>query len=301
MGNILEVKDLEKSFRNKKVIEQSNFSIKEGEFLALLGPNGAGKSTTIAIICGLLSFENGEINICGHVLSKENNTIRKQIGIVFQNSVLDDILTLKSNLLLRCGFYNLTKKQAMHRVNELIVLCRLEKFVNQKVSTLSGGERRRGDIARALIAEPRLLILDEPTTGLDPQSRVQIWETIESLQKKSSMAILLTTHYLEEAEKANQIMMMNHGKIIAKGSVQELPKKFSVSTLILYSRYLPMLEKVLRNNYISFISNNERVEIRIHSNSNPLSILNKVEIYVDRFEVRTGTIEDAFLEIMKEK
>lgn len=301
MNEILEVNNVTKSYQNKKVVNHLSFSMTEGEFLSFIGPNGAGKSTTISIVCSLLQFDSGNVEICGYVLGKDNIKIRQCIGVVFQNSVLDDILTLKNNLLLRCGFYHLTKKQAHERVKELSLLCGLDAFIKQKVSTLSGGERRKGDIARALIAKPKLLILDEPTTGLDPQSRLQIWETIDKIREQSSMAILLTTHYMEEAEKADRIIMINHGEIIAQGSVAFLTKKFVSSTLTIYSNRPSELCRVLNRNNILFRATDKEVEILLKENSNPLAILNRVEPYVNQFEVRHGTLEDAFLKIVTEE
>lgn len=301
MNNILEVRNVTKSYQNKKVVNQLSFSMEEGEFLSFIGPNGAGKSTTISILCSLLQFDSGNVKICDYELGKDNLKIRQHIGVVFQNSVLDDILTLKNNLLLRCGFYHLTKKQAHQRVRELSLLCGLDTFIKQKVSTLSGGERRKGDIARALITKPKLLILDEPTTGLDPQSRLQIWETIEKIRKQSSMAILLTTHYMEEAEKADRIIMINHGEIIAQGSVAFLTKNFVSSTLTINSNNPMGLRNALTKNNIPFITTQKGVEILLKANSNPISILNKVELYIDQFEVRHGTLEDAFLKIVREE
>jgi len=301
MKKIVEVSGLIKSYQNKRIINNIDFSINQGEFVALLGPNGSGKSTIISILCGLLQFDSGDIRICGYRENENNMELRQHIGVVFQNSVLDDILSLRNNLLLRCGFYNLKKKQAYSRIEELISLCDLKDFIDQKVSTLSGGQRRKGDIARALIANPRLLILDEPTTGLDPQSRLQIWQTIESLQRDNTMAILLTTHYLEEAEKASQIIMIKHGKMIAQGTVATLTKQFVSGTLRIYSNDLEMLQHVLKKNNIAYVTKENSVEIALSMKDNPLSILKKIEMYVRNFEVHLGTLEEAYFKIMKEE
>jgi len=301
MKKIVEVSGLIKSYQNKRIINNIDFSINQGEFVALLGPNGSGKSTIISILCGLLQFDSGDIRICGYRENENNMELRQHIGVVFQNSVLDDILSLRNNLLLRCGFYNLKKKQAYSRIEELISLCDLKDFIDQKVSTLSGGQRRKGDIARALIANPRLLILDEPTTGLDPQSRLQIWQTIENLQKNNTMTILLTTHYLEEAEKASQIIMIKHGKMIAQGTVATLTKQFVSGTLRIYSNDLEMLQHVLKKNYITYVTKGNSVEISLSMKENPLSILKKIEMYVRNFEVHLGTLEEAYFKIMKEE
>ena len=301
MKKIVEVSGLIKSYQNKRIINNIDFSINQGEFVALLGPNGSGKSTIISILCGLLQFDSGDIRICGYRENENNMELRQHIGVVFQNSVLDDILSLRNNLLLRCGFYNLKKKQAHSRIEELISLCDLKDFIDQKVSTLSGGQRRKGDIARALIANPRLLILDEPTTGLDPQSRLQIWQTIENLQKNNTMTILLTTHYLEEAEKASQIIMIKHGKMIAQGTVATLTKQFVSGTLRIYSNDLEMLQHVLKKNNITYVTKGNSVEIALSMKENPLSILKKIEMYIRNFEVHLGTLEEAYFKIMKEE
>jgi multidrug/hemolysin transport system ATP-binding protein len=295
MKNIIDVKQVSKQYNGKKVVHQLSFSMKEKEFLALLGPNGAGKSTTIAMLCGLLQKDEGDIYICGDTLDT------KGIGIVFQNSVLDENLTLKRNLLLRCGLYRIPKKEALQRINIVIKLCGLTDFINQKVVTLSGGERRKGDIARALLVEPRMLILDEPTTGLDPYSRKQIWDMIKHLKQQTTIAILLTTHYLEEAEQADQILIMNHGKQITKDSVIALKERFGSTTVFLYPWVLEDMQRILRTKRIPFIVMNNGIKLTLLKNQNLLSLLTMLEPYLYYFEVHRGTIEDAFLKIIEEK
>lgn len=299
MKNIVEVKQLNKSYHGKMVVKELSFSMKENEFLALLGPNGAGKSTTISILCSLLDFDSGDIKVCGFTLGKEDLKIRKHIGIVFQNSVLDNILSVHKNLRLRCGFYGLNKKEANARVEQLSKLCGLDDFIYQKVSTLSGGQRRKVDIARALIPKPSLLILDEPTTGLDPNSRVQIWKTIEKLRAEEAMSILLTTHYMEEAEKADKIIIVNHGEIVIQGSVEQLIQQYVKGVLKLYTDNRSLLQSVLEKHQINYHLYFEHIEINLMSTRRALSILQRVEPYINHFEMKLGSLEDVFLSIIK--
>ena len=196
MESSIRVEQLSKSYQGTQVVKSISFQVNKGEIFAFLGPNGAGKSTTISILSTLLKKDSGTVIINGCHLGQEDERIRSNIGIVFQNSVLDELLSVKQNLILRSALYHLSFKQACQRVQKLCEICSLHDIMHQPVGTLSGGQRRRCDIARALIPEPEILILDEPSTGLDPKARKQLWDTISALHRERHMTVFMTTHYM---------------------------------------------------------------------------------------------------------
>jgi len=211
-NEIIRIHDLSKSYGKLQAVKNISLNVYEGELFAFLGPNGAGKSTTINILSTLLEKDAGEIEINQHILGKDNDKIRNDIGIVFQKSFLDDLLTVKENLITRASFYGLEKSVIMKRINTLSEQLSLHEFIDRPYGKLSGGQRRRADIARALVNHPKILFLDEPTTGLDPQTRHSIWTYIEDLRIKHKMTIFLTTHYMEEASKCARVCIIDHGE-----------------------------------------------------------------------------------------
>lgn len=215
MADIIEIKNLKKTYGDIKAVDDISFSVKEGSLFAFLGVNGAGKSTTIKILCSILKKDGGQVLIGGMDLDKDADKIKSLLGVVFQDSVLDSFLSVKENLAIRAGFYGLSKEEWKDKLAELTELLDLKKILNRPIKNLSGGQRRRVDIARSLINSPKILILDEPTTGLDPQTRVKIWDIIEKLRKKNKMTVFLTTHYMEEANRANMVVMIDKGQIVA--------------------------------------------------------------------------------------
>ena len=227
MEHIIEIRNLCKSFGDIKAVNDLTFSVKAGEFFAFLGENGAGKSTTISIMCGRLKKDFGEVLVCGKTIEDNKELIAKNLGVVFQNSVLDPSLTVKENLESRASLYGFDKKEFNHRLLELSKLLDFEDLINRNLGKLSGGQNRRIDIARALFHKPKLLILDEPTTGLDPQTRKLLWNVINDLRKKEGLTVFLTTHYMEEASEADYIVILDKGKIAAKGSPFELKNKYA--------------------------------------------------------------------------
>lgn len=299
MVHSVEVKKVAKSYGALKALENVSFSVEEGSLFAFLGQNGAGKSTMINLIGTLMDVDQGNIMVNGFVAGRENEDIRRSIGIVFQNSMLDDILTVEENLMSRCGLYQLFHSNAHKRIQELSEMIGLENILHQKTSTLSGGQRRRVDIARALITNPKLLILDEPTTGLDPSSRDQIWKTIDYLQKTKNMTVFLTTHYLEEAKQAHQVCILKRGRIVAKGTPQQLRETYANDHLSLYTDGIKILQKQLQLNHIHYKNVFDHIEIEIKNSLEALSILKRVERFVDNFEVIAGTMDDAFLNLME--
>lgn len=227
----VEVRHIKKSFPTIKAVKDVSFQIQEGELFALLGENGAGKSTIINILSTLMPQDEGEAVICSLPIGKENQRIRSIIGIVFQEHVLDAPLTGRENLKLRASLYYKDKKDVYAAIMEAIEAVDAKDFIDQPYGSLSGGQKRRLDIARALLHHPKLLFLDEPTTGLDPQARHALWECILHLQKEWKMSILLTTHYMEEANYADHIVLLDHGEIIAEGTPENLKQTYGKETL----------------------------------------------------------------------
>ena len=277
---LIETHELTKRFGNKIAVNKADIQIKRGQLVAYLGTNGAGKSTTINMLTGLLKPTSG-------IISKASNL---KIGVVFQNSVLDNALTVKDNLYLRAQMY---RNYSPDWLEHLIVLMDIKEFLNQKFGTLSGGQKRRVDIARALICKPDLLFLDEPTTGLDIQTRIVIWNLLTKLQQQQNLTIFLTTHYLEEAENADQMYILENGQILASGSAAEIKTEFAPNKLILTVNDTEILQA--KQKVIQFSHN--QVEIDSLSPQEAIGILKTNQENITDFSYRKGTINDAFLQI----
>ena len=279
---ILETRHLSKIYGNKRAVHDLNLQIEAGSFTAILGPNGAGKSTTIQMLTRLLQPTTGEILY--------NSNIK--LGVVFQNSVLDDMLTVRENLDIRAGQYNMIDKG---KVDSLIEQLGLKKFSTQLYGTLSGGQKRRVDIARALLNNPDVLFLDEPTTGLDIQTRKVIWDLIHHLQMKEKMTVILTTHYLDEADDADMIYIVDHGQVIAKGSANQIKENYAQNFLKVFVTDTADFKEILKEE-IPF--EEVRVnELLIHpeTTENALEILTCGRSFIRQFEFRPGTMDDAFM------
>ena len=277
---LIETYSLTKRYGKKLALNNIDIKIDKGQLVAYLETNGAGKSTTINILTGLLKQTSGTITYAPNL----------KIGVVFQDSVLDDNLTVKDNLYLRAGMY---KKYSKEWLNQLIELIRIKNFLNQKYGTLSGGQRRRVDIARALIDRPNLLFLDEPTTGLDLQTRLVIWHLLRKLQKEQGLTIFLTTHYLEEAENADQMYILENGNILASGSAKQIKEKYVPTRLLV----------TMKNNEVPNLSNNitrlrdNKFRIESMSSKQVIDFLSKNEDKIADFEYQKGSIDDAFIKI----
>ena len=279
---ILETRHLSKIYGNKRAVHNLNLQIEAGSFTAILGPNGAGKSTTIQMLTKLLQPTTGEILY--------NSNIK--LGVVFQNSVLDDMLTVRENLDIRAGQYNRVDKG---KVDSLIEQLGLKKFSTQLYGTLSGGQKRRVDIARALLNNPDVLFLDEPTTGLDIQTRKVIWDLIHHLQMKEKMTVILTTHYLDEADDADMIYIVDYGQVIAKGSADQIKEQYAQNFLKVFVTNSADFKEIMEGN-ISF----EEVrpnEFLIHPETTgmALGLLTRGRSFIRQFEFRPGTMDDAFM------
>jgi multidrug/hemolysin transport system ATP-binding protein len=299
MNDIITVSSLKKSFGKVKAVKGIDFSVKKGSLFAFLGPNGAGKSTTIDILCTLTKFDSGKINISDFDLNKDTDKIRNIIGVVFQDNLMDKRLTVKENLMIRAGFYYKTKEERKNAVKKAAEYSEIQDFINRDYGTLSGGQRRRADIARALLNTPQILFLDEPTTGLDPQTRKHIWETIENLQKQNNMTIFLTTHYMEEAAKADYVVIMDSGLIVAKGTPYELKEKYSSEHIRIKFKTdkKESLEKYLNQNNLKWTVQNDFIDVKIKSTLDSVQIIQPVINYIESFEVLYGTMDDVFLNI----
>ncbi len=291
MEHIIEIKNLSKSFSDVKAVSDLSFYVDEGQLFAFLGVNGAGKSTTISILCGLLEKDTGEISICSENIDKGFKNISKDLGVVFQNSLLDGSLSVKDNLKFRAALYGITGNEFKKRLDELSKELDFKSFLNRPVSKLSGGQRRRADIARALFHKPKILILDEPTTGLDPQTRKQLWEFLANLRQKTKMTVILTTHYMEEAADADYVLIIDGGKIAAKGTPLELKNKYSGDFISLYSVKEEDIKKLGKN--YSSIPGGFKIEVENTAAATSL-ILSHPEIFTD-YEIVKGKMDDVFL------
>jgi len=297
MRKIIEVTGLQKRYGAVEAVKGIDFYVEEGKLFAFLGPNGAGKSTTINIICTLLSKDAGTILVDGHELDKEDSAIRDEIGIVFQESVLDPLLTVKENLMTRGSFYHLEKEALNQAINEAMKTTDIVNIANRRFGTLSGGQRRRTDIARALINHPKILFLDEPTTGLDPQTRKTVWKTIEQLQKEQGMTVFLTTHYMEEAAMADYVIVIDNGMIAAKGTPAELKEKYSTDSVMIEPKNREKAIAVLKNNHIEFREASDLLIVDLAQTLEALPILALLEGEITSFQVLNGTMDDAFIGI----
>lgn len=234
MSDIIITQNLCKSFKEVRAVNNLSFRVKEGELFAFLGVNGAGKSTTISMLCGQLKKDSGEITIGGMKPSENMDSIKQMLGVVFQNSALDKQLSVMDNLKCRAALYGITGKKFSKRLDEVSRLLDLSPLLKRQVGKLSGGQRRRIDIARAIFHKPKLLILDEPTTGLDPQTRKNVWEVVDALRKKENLTVFLTTHYMEEAAEADYVVILDSGEISAEGTPLELKNKYTGDFITLY-------------------------------------------------------------------
>jgi len=297
MEKIIEVKSLVKNYKDVKAVKGIDFYVEKGTLFSFLGTNGAGKSTTIDILCTLIEPSEGKVMINGYELGKNNYKIKQSIGIVFQESLLDPMLTVYKNLKIRGEFYRFSKKELKERIKAVTEVAQLEEFLHRPYGKLSGGQKRRADIARALINTPEILFLDEPTTGLDPKTRKDIWETIRRLQKEKGMSVFLTTHYMEEAEQSDYITIIGHGEILEKGTPLELKQRHCRDLLKLVPKDPERLKRVLKILQINFLQKGEIIEIKLDSTMGAIPLVQRLEPYVTNVEIINGTMDDVFLDI----
>jgi multidrug/hemolysin transport system ATP-binding protein len=294
---VIEVKGLHKFYGNIHAVKGIDFYVEKGKVFAFLGPNGAGKSTTIDIICTFLKQDEGEVLVYGNKLGEKDDEIRSIIGAVFQDGLLDGLLTIEENLQIRGAFYGLRGSKLKQAIVEVAEVTEIKDLLKRQYKNLSGGQRRRCDIARALINTPKILFLDEPTTGLDPQTRKMVWETISTLQKKTKMTIFLTTHYMEEAANADYVIVIDNGIIAAKGTPAELKENYSCDKLIISSKHIEKIETILLQEAIEYEKIANQLIIKIGSTLESLAIIDKCRPDISGFEVIRGTMDDAFIGI----
>ncbi len=297
MEKIIEVNHLSKSYGSIKAVKDVSLCVKQGKLFAFLGPNGAGKSTTINSICTFLKPDQGEVLVNGYRLGEEDDKIRDSIGVVFQESLLDRLLTVEENLYLRGSFYNLKGKALKEAVKRACEAVEIEGLLKRPYGKLSGGQRRRADIARALVHTPQILFLDEPTTGLDPQTRKNVWDTVKRLQKEQGMTVFLTTHYMEEAEEADDCVVVDDGMVAAKGTPFELKEKYARDKLCIKPRNEKEIMKLLEKKEISCVKNKDFLEIKLQTTMEALPLLKAAEPFIEAFTVAKGSMDDVFLEI----
>lgn len=277
--NSIEIQNLTKRYKDCVAVDHVSFQVPEGSLLGFLGINGAGKTTLINMLATLLKPDEGTAKICGYELGKEDFRIRKKIGIVYQQNNLDDLLSVQENLMCRGILHGISKKEAKAQCDRLTEVLKLEEILKKKYKTLSGGQKRRCEIAAALMHAPEILFLDEPTTGLDPVTRMDVWSIVEKLRVEEKMTVFLTTHYMEEAAKSDQIIIIDHGKIVTTGTPFELKEKYAKDKMKLYYK--------------------DRVEtINIESTKAAAGLIEQYLDEIEGFEVIQGNMDDVFVNVV---
>lgn len=295
MDWIVRVENLVKSYGDVKAVRDISFSIKRGSLFAFLGPNGAGKSTTINIMTTLLDADSGKV-----FLNEQTDDVyfRNKIGVVFQGNVLDDFLTVKENLMYRGSLYMNNKHDVKTRYNELVAYLNMHDFENQRFSTLSGGQKRRAEIARALFSNPEILLLDEPTTGLDPETRQVVWRVIDDLKKKKGLTIFLTTHYMEEAANADHVVIINKGEIVAQGTPALLKDQYSYDRLKIVPHDKEKLVESIRLINREFEKIADQYIIVVEDANDAIYMIDFLKDNIKQFEVLKGTMDDVFINVV---
>lgn len=297
MENVIEINHLNKSFGEVRAVQDLSFRVKRGELFAFLGVNGAGKSTTINIMCGQLGRDSGSIVIDSQELDGNVDAVKSKLGVVFQSSVLDKALNVRENLESRAALYGIVGSAFEARLSELAQMLSFEDLLKRTVGKLSGGQRRRIDIARSLLHKPDILILDEPTTGLDPQTRKTLWSVISDLRRKDNMTVLLTTHYMEEAADADFVVIIDGGRLIAEGTPLELKNKYTGDYITLYGASEDTVKKLgipyepLRDAYRLLVPNTAAATELI---------IRHPEVFRD-YEITKGKMDDVFLAVTGKK
>ena len=297
MKYIIETKNLSKSFGELKAVNNISFKVKKGGLFAFLGLNGAGKSTTINMLCQIINKDHGEIIINKCNIDNKSETIKKDIGIVFQSSVLDPELTVLQNLISRASLYNLSKEKTKKRLKYLIDIFNLEDILNRPYGVLSGGQRRKTDIARALIHEPKILFLDEPTAGLDPIIRNQVWHILTTLMHENDLTIFLTTHYMEEVLNSNYVVILDEGNIVAEGTPDNLKDLYASDLLRVLSKKSADIEALFNKNNIKYTYKNECYYINLDNPREAYEIINLNPDLLNNFEVIKGNMDQVFLNV----
>ncbi len=293
---MVEISHLKKYFKNVKAVDDISFSIKEGQLFAFLGLNGAGKSTTINIICNTLEKDSGEVKVNGINIEENMGKIKPLLGVVYQNSVLDAKLSVYDNLKFRGMLYGLSKSEFEERLKNLAVKLEFSDILKRPLNKLSGGQQRRIDIARALLHNPKLLILDEPTTGLDPKTRILVWTYLKKLIKTTKLTVLLTTHYMEEASEADYVVIMDSGKIVASDTPNGLKNKYAYDFVKIYNPNDDLLKMLEKSGY-KYIYENKMAEVEVKNTEEAKALILKFGDLISDFEVVKGRMDNVFLNV----
>lgn len=297
MDPIIRVEHFSKKYGDLTAVDDISFTVDEGSIFAFLGPNGAGKSTTINTLCTILEKTEGTLTINGHDVSRERSLVRKDIGIVFQDPTLDTQMTVEENLRYHCSFYKVPKNEVQERIAFALDLVELTQWRRAAVGSLSGGMKRRAEIARGLVHDPKVLFLDEPTTGLDPQTRANVWEYIQRLQRQKNMTIFLTTHYMDEAEVCSKVVIIDHGKIVAHDTPEDLKRQYTGTEVDVVCTQAGPLEATLREREVSYRKDGSKLVFHTKEAPAALEILSAHRGEIMDFEVKNGTLNEVFLAI----
>lgn len=297
MKNIIEIKNLDKSFQDVHAVDDLSLVVKEGELFAFLGVNGAGKSTTISIMCGTLSKDGGEVIIDGMNVDHDMKSITKEIGVVYQTSALDAKLSVKDNLTSRASLYGITGKAVKERIAALSEMLDFKDLLPRTFEKLSGGQKRRVDVARALIHNPKILILDEPTTGLDPEARKLLWNVVTNLRKSRNMTVFLTTHYMEEAADADYVVILDKGKIAAEGTPLSLKNKYTGDFVTIYNAE----EEKVKTLGLPYEKIRDAFKVSVKDTAEARDLIIKNPALFTDFEITKGKMDDVFLSVTGKK
>lgn len=292
-AHIIEIEHLKKSFGYVKAVNDLSFNVRQGELFAFLGVNGAGKSTTISIICGQLDKDAGNVTVCGESIEHGLDKIARRLGVVFQNSVLDQALSVRDNLRSRAALYGINGADFKKRLAELAELLDFGDLLGRTVGKLSGGQRRRIDIARALVHKPEILILDEPTTGLDPQTRKLLWEVVSDLRKKENMTVFLTTHYMEEAADADYVIILDSGKIAAEGTPLALKNRYTGDFITIYGLTDAQIDEL----DMPHESLRDAIRVAVPDTAVATALIIKHPDLFRDYEITKGKMDDVFLAV----
>ena len=293
MTDMIRIEHLQKSFGDVHAVNDLSFRVKRGELFAFLGVNGAGKSTTINIICGQLKKDGGSVTICGTDLDKEPDAIKRKLGVVFQNSVLDKDLSVRDNLESRAALYGIHGEAFKKRLSELSELLDFSNLLRRPVGKLSGGQRRRIDIARALLHEPEILILDEPTTGLDPQTRSLLWQVVAQLRREKNLTVFLTTHYMEEAADADYVVILEKGKIAAEGTPLTLKNTYTGDFITLYG----VEEAAVKTLGAPYEAIRDAFRVSVPDTAAATKLIVEHPALFSDYEITKGKMDDVFLAV----
>lgn len=290
MAEILRVKNLSKSFGDLKAVDDLSFNVESGKLFAFLGQNGAGKSTTINMLIGTLKGDGGEIVYAGDKTLAE---FKEKIGVVFQNNILDDVLTVEENIKLFGRLYTDNAESIKARYEELAEVFEFKTFEKKKFKTLSGGQKRRVEVAKALFNTPEILFLDEPTTGLDPKTRIDVWKVINKIRRETGMTVFLTTHYMEETADADEVVIIHNGKKIADGSPSVLKERYSSDKIKIVPKNEKEFEEIVGEARYTKVA--DQYEFLFKDTDEEIEFLNKMKKYIKYFEVIKGSMDDVFL------